>query len=186
MVNLEASPQPERQEKKSMLLINLLSFIVPLVVAILLSFPDKLDLGGWTKNLSHVIGIINTLTTILLVFGLIFIRQNKIELHRRVMTAAFSLGAIFLICYVTYHLTNPANKFNGEGFIRYVYLFILFTHIGLSLVVLPLVLRAVFFAVNGQFARHKRIVRFAYPIWLYVSVTGVAVYLMLYHFFPAR
>ena len=102
------------------------------------------------------------------------------------MTTAFGLGGLFLICYVLYHLTNPANKFNGEGFFRYIYIFTLITHIGLSLVVLPLVLRAMYYAANNQFAAHKKIVRFAYPIWLYVSVTGVLVYLFIYQFFPAK
>ena len=171
------------EEKKSLLLINALSIIVPLAVAVLLSFPNKLDLGGWTKNLSHAIGIVNSLTSVLLICGLILIKRNKPELHRKVMTAAFLLGGLFLVFYVTYHISNPANKFGGEGFVRYVYLFILISHIGLSLVVLPLVLRAMFFAVTAQFARHKSIVRFAYPIWLYVSITGVIVYLMLYHLY---
>ena len=91
-----------------------------------------------------------------------------------------------LICYVTYHVSNPANKFNGEGAVRYVYFFLLITHIGLSLVVLPLVLRAMFYAVTGQFVRHQSVVRYAYPIWLYVSATGVIVYLMLYQLFPYK
>jgi putative membrane protein len=171
------------EEKKSLLLINLLSVVVPLAVAILLSFPNRLDLGAWTKNLAHAIGIVNSVTSILLIFGWILIRRNKPELHRVVMTTAFLLGGLFLIFYVTYHISNPANRFAGEGFVRYVYFFILISHIGLSLVVLPLVLRAMFFAVTGQFARHKSIVRFAYPIWLYVSLSGVAVYFLLYHIY---
>jgi len=157
-----------------------LSVVVPVIVAVLLGLPAKLDLGAWTKSLSHIIGAINSLTTVLLVAGLIFIRRNKINLHRATMTGAFSLGALFLICYVTYHLTNPANRYNGEGFSRYVYFFFLITHVLLSLIVLPLVLRAMFFAVTNRFDRHKRIVRYAYPIWLYVSASGVIVYLMLY------
>ncbi len=99
------------------------------------------------------------------------------------MTLSFVLGGLFLVCYVLYHLTNPANRFTGEGIARYFYLFTLATHIGLSLVVLPLVLRAMFYAVTKQFAAHKKIVKYAYPIWLYVSVTGVVVYLMLYQLF---
>jgi putative membrane protein len=99
------------------------------------------------------------------------------------MSAAFVLGGLFLVFYITYHISNPANRFAGAGFVRYAYLFILISHIGLSLVVLPLVLRAMFFAVTGQFARHKSIVRFAYPIWLYVSISGVIVYFMLYHIY---
>lgn len=172
-----------REEKKSLLLINVLSVVVPLAVAVMLSFPNKLDLGGWTKNLSHAIGIVNSLTSILLICGFVLIRRNKIQLHRAVMTTAFCLGGLFLIFYITYHVSNPANKFGGEGVIRYVYLFILASHVGLSLIVLPLVLRAMFFAVTAQFERHKSIVRFAYPIWLYVSISGVIVYFMLYHIY---
>lgn len=102
------------------------------------------------------------------------------------MTASFGLGGVFLICYVIYHLTNPSNKFNGEGFVRNLYLFILATHIILSLVVLPLVLRAMYYAATRRFAAHKKIVKFAYPIWLYVSVTGVMVYLFVYQLFPSK
>lgn len=173
-------------QKKSKLLINVISIVVPLVVAVLLGLPYKADLGEWTRNLSHVIGAINSLTTLTLILGLIFIKSNKVHLHRNMMTASFALGGLFLVCYVTYHLTNPANTFNGEGSVRYAYFFVLITHIGLSLVVLPLVLRAMFYAVTKQFERHKKIVKFAYPIWLYVSVTGVIVYILLYHLFPAK
>ncbi len=174
-----------RQERSSLLFINVLSVIVPVAVAVLLSFPNKLSLGDWTKSLAHAIGAINSATTVLLIAGLVLIKQSKIGYHRIVMTTAFILGGLFLVCYITYHISNPANKFNGEGFIRYVYFFILITHIGLSVVVLPLVLRAMYFAVTRQFSRHKSVVKYAYPIWLYVSVTGVIVYLMLYHLFPA-
>jgi putative membrane protein len=173
-------------EKKSNLLINTISIVVPLVVAVLLGIQNKLDLGTWTRSLPHVIGTINTLTTVTLILGLIFIKLRKIRLHQTMMTASFGLGGIFLVCYVLYHLTNPSNKFNGEGAVRAFYLFILFSHIGFSLVVLPLVLRAMYFAATKQFAAHKKIVRFAYPIWLYVSLTGVLVYLFVYHLFPAK
>ena len=174
------------QEKRSMVLINVISVVVPIVVAILLSFTNKFYLGEWTKNLSHTIGIINSLTTIVLLCGLFFIKQNKVYLHRIAMTTAFVLGGLFLVCYIIYHISNPANTFYGQGFSRYVYFFLLISHIGLSLIVLPLVLRAMFFAVTKQFARHKKIVKFAYPIWLYVSATGVIVYLMLYQLFPPK
>lgn len=175
-----------QQERKSLLTINVLSVVIPVIVAVLLSFPNKLYLGEWTKNLSHVIGVINTLTTVLLIAGLILIKRNKLELHRVVMTAAFVLGSIFLLCYVTYHVSNPSNKFNGEGAVRYAYFFLLISHIALSLIVLPLVLRAMYFAVTKQFLRHKSVVRYAYPIWLYVSASGVFVYLLLYQLFPNK
>ena len=175
-----------QQETKPKLFINVLSIVVPIAVAILISFPNKLDLGGWTKNLSHVIGGINTLTTVVLIAGLIFIKLKKVHQHRIAMTIAFALGGLFLVSYIIYHLTNPANVFNGTGAARTVYLILLISHIGLSLIVLPLVLRAMYYAVTKQFQKHKRVVKFAYPIWLYVSTTGVIVYLMLYHFYPAN
>lgn len=175
-----------QSETKSNLLINVVSITVPIAVAVMLAFPNKLNLGDWTKSLAHVIGAVNTLTTLVLIAGLIFIKRGKIDYHRIAMTTAFALGGLFLICYVVYHVSNPANKFSGEGAVRYVYFFLLITHIGCSLIVLPLVLRAMFYAVTNQFVRHKNIVRYAYPIWLYVSTTGVIVYLLLYQLFPPR
>ncbi len=175
-----------QSEAKSKFLINAVSIVVPTAVAVMLAFPNKLNLGEWTKSLSHAIGAINTLTTLVLIAGLIFIKRKQIDYHRIAMTTAFALGGLFLICYILYHVSNPANKFNGEGAVRYIYFFLLITHIGFSLVVLPLVLRAMFYAVTNQFARHRSVVRYAYPIWLYVSATGVTVYLMLYQLFSAR
>lgn len=175
-----------RREKQSLFLINFLSVVIPLAVVLMLSFPNRLDLGDWTKSLAHVIGGINTLTTVLLIAGLVFIKQNKIDLHRAAMTGAFALGCLFLVCYVTYHVSNPANRFAGQGAVRYIYFFVLITHIALSLIVLPLVLRAAYYAISNQFSRHKSVVRYAYPIWLYVSASGVFVYLMLYQLFPAK
>lgn len=175
-----------QQESKSKLAINVISIIVPLVVAVMFGFSNKLSLGEWTKNLPHVIGAINLLTTLVLIAGLVFIKQNKINSHRIAMTTAFALGFLFLICYVTYHISNPSNKFNGEGLVKYIYFFLLITHIAFSIIVLPFVLRSMYFAVNGQFDRHKKLVRYAYPIWLYVSATGVIVYLLLYQLFPSK
>ncbi|MBK7709123.1 MAG: DUF420 domain-containing protein [Acidobacteria bacterium] len=171
--------------KQSNLIINVISVIVPVVVAILLGLPQKVDLGAWTKGLPHVIGTINSITTALLVSGLIFIKLKMIKLHQAMMSLSFGLGGVFLVCYVIYHLTNPSNRFNGEGFVRYVYFFTLISHVALSLVVLPLVLRAMYFAANGRFDDHRRVARFAYPIWLYVAATGVLVYLFVYRFYPA-
>ena len=171
------------ENKSSKVFINTISIVVPLIVAILLGVQNKLELGEWTRNLPHIIGAINSLTTLTLIFGLIFIKLKNIAAHRLMMTISFALGGLFLICYVIYHLTNPSKPFQGEGFFRTVYYFILLTHIGLSLVVLPLVLRAMFYAATRQFAKHQKIVRFAYPIWLYVSITGVMVYLFVNQMF---
>ena len=167
------------EEKRATLVVNVLSIAIPLVVAILLGIRTKVELGAWTKVLPHIIGAINSLTSLLLVLGLISQKMGKIRWHRLAMTSAFALGGLFLICYVTYHLSNPSTKFGGSGALRTAYYGLLLSHIGLSLVVLPLVLRAFLFALTNQIARHRRIAKFAYPIWLYVSTTGVMVYLMI-------
>ncbi len=161
-----------------MLLVNIVSVVVPIVVVLLLGI-RKLDLGPWTKNLPHLNGAINTLTAILLVIGFALIKRGNIRWHRNVMVCAFSLGAIFLVSYVTYHATNASTPFGGQGTVRYFYYFVLISHIGMSLIVLPLVLRAILFAWLGEFERHRRVAKFALPIWLYVSVTGVIAYWMI-------
>lgn len=159
--------------------INIISIVIPLAVAILLGIPQKVDLGGWTKMLPHLNAGINSLTSILLIVAIIAIKSKNIALHQTCMRFAFILGACFLVFYVLYHLTNPSTKFQGEGGLRYFYFIILISHILLSLIVLPFVLRAMFFAWTKQFAEHRNVAKIAFPIWLYVSVTGVIAYLMI-------
>ncbi|MFN5102476.1 MAG: DUF420 domain-containing protein [Planctomycetota bacterium] len=166
-------------DRKAMLVANILSIAIPLVVALLLGIPTKIDLGSWTKQLPHLIGAINVVTSGVLVIGWLAIRSGKVSVHRSAMLTAFGLGAGFLVCYVLYHLTNPSTKFGGQGAIRGVYYFVLLSHILLSRVVLPLVLRALWYAMLGRFDLHRRIAKRAYPIWLYVSVTGVIAYWMI-------
>lgn len=172
-------PVSEQLEKRTTLIVNILSVAIPLVVALLLGIRTKVDLGTWTKALPHCVGAINTLTSICLVGGIVGQRMGKIGIHRIMMTSAFSLGAVFLVCYVTYHLSNESTRYGGEGIWRAVYYTVLISHILLSLVVLPLVLRAFLFAITHQIARHRKIAKWAFPIWLYVSVTGVLAYLMI-------
>ena len=159
--------------------INVVAIAIPLVVAVLLGIRQKVDLGEWTKILPHVNAVINTLTALLLVVGLYFIKQKNIAAHRRVMTAAFGMGSVFLVSYVLYHLSNESIAFGGNGLIRPIYYFLLISHIILSIVVVWFVLRAIYFAYSNQIAEHKKAVKWAFPIWLYVSVTGVIVYLLI-------
>lgn len=167
------------QEQKANRFINTLSIAIPVAVAVLLGIRQKVDLGDWTSYLPHINGIINSVTSILLLAGFYFIRQKNIEAHKRTMLAAFTLGSLFLVSYVLYHLTNESTPFGGEGWVRPVYYFLLISHIVLSIVVVWFVLRAVYFALTGQILKHKQTVKYAYPIWLYVSITGVIVYLMI-------
>lgn len=168
------------EKRYSMRTINIISIAVPIVVAVLLGIRTKPDLGDWTKVLPHLNAVVNSLTALLLILGGYIIKRGDRQAHRVIMTTAFILGGFFLIFYVLYHLTNPSTSYGGEGTIRYFYYFVLITHIALSLVVLPLVLRAFYFAAFAKdFERHLKVVKYAYPIWLYVSITGVIAYLMI-------
>lgn len=165
--------------QKNKIIVNVFSIAIPVAVALLIGIRTKIDLGLWTKSLPHFIGAINATTSLVLLAGLFFIKQNKIDLHRKAMYTAVGLGAMFLLCYVTYHISNPSTSFGGDGFVKYIYLFLLISHIILSVGVVRLVLLALYHAINQDFTNHVKIVKWAYPIWLYVSITGVIVYLMI-------
>ena len=180
------------------LVIGIISVLVPLVVAFLLFSPgDREDASSWTSFLPHLNGVINSATSIVLVFGYVFIRQGNKEWHKAAMITAFTLGCIFLVSYIIYHSTAPSTVFgdtDGDsvlsdveaeviGTLRSVYLVILLSHIILAAVVVPFVLFAFFFALTGKFERHKKIVKYTFPIWLYVSVSGVIVYLMISQYY---
>jgi putative membrane protein len=100
-------------------------------------------------------------------------------LHKRLMITSFILGIVFLLCYVTYHASVPSTHYQGEGFLKYIYFFLLVTHIITAIIVVPFVLLALFYALQENFFRHRKIVKYAHPLWLYVSITGVIVYLMI-------
>ena len=161
-------------------LLNILSIAIPVAVAALISVDKKIDLGSWTKTLPHVIGALNALTSVTLIAGYIFIKNKKIKGHRQMMGISFLQGSLFLVLYILYHISNPSTSSKlMPDTERYIYLFLLATHIILSVGVVWFVLRAVYFALSGQIEAHKRIVKWTFPLWLYVSVTGVIVYLMI-------
>ncbi|MCE7055671.1 DUF420 domain-containing protein [Algoriphagus sp. AGSA1] len=157
-----------------------ISVVIPVAVAILLFMPSKLDLGtNWVYFLPHLNAVINTAATIALIAGLFFIKRGNIPYHRASMSIAFGLGAIFLVSYVIYHAAAESTTFGGEGAIRGLYYFLLLTHIVLAAVALFPILFAYYYGYTDQLVKHRKVVRFAYPIWLYVTVTGVIVYLMI-------
>ena len=123
---------------------------------------------------------LNGTSALLLLLGWALIRSGRREAHRKAMTAAFACSTVFLACYLWYHAHSGITRFQKTGMIRTVYFTILFTHTVLAVAVLPLILRALFLATRGRFAEHRRWARWAYPAWLYVSTTGVAVYWILY------
>lgn len=157
------------------------SILIPIVVAVL--FNVKLqDFGIKIEPLSFLPPIyasINGLTAILLVSAVIAIKNGNRKRHERLMTSAIACSVVFLIMYVAYHMSSDATKFGGEGWIRYVYFFILITHIALSIIIIPLVLFTYVRALSESFDRHKKLAKITFPLWLYVAVTGVIVYIMI-------
>lgn len=128
---------------------------------------------------------LNGTCALLLVLGRMAIARGDRDVHRRLMTAAFATSTVFLVSYVIRFLTTGSHKYPGDGADKVVYLLVLFSHMVLAVVLVPLVLRALQLALRGDFARHVRVVKWGWPIWMYVSVTGVIVYFMLYHLAPA-
>jgi len=134
------------------------------------------------RILAHVDATLNALAFLLICSGLIAIKRGNVQLHKRLMLTAVGVSAAFLCCYVTYHLTAPKVPFTGQGWIRPVYFTLLISHIVLAIVQVPLILRTVWLGLKDRREQHKKWAKVTAPIWLYVSVTGVIVYLMLYRF----
>ncbi|MCG9126138.1 DUF420 domain-containing protein [Candidatus Poribacteria bacterium] len=132
------------------------------------------------SDLPTVNASLNSISAIILIVGYVFIRQKKIDAHKKCMLAAFSVSILFLISYVIYHANEGSTPFTKQGWIRPVYFSILISHIILAFFIVPLALRTLYLAWRERFEQHRRIAKITIPIWLYVSVTGVLIYLMLY------
>ncbi|SDS34575.1 putative membrane protein [Polaribacter sp. KT25b] len=168
-------------EKKYRKIITALSIIIPIAVAALFGVNLR-DLGFNVEPLTFLPPIyasINGVTAVILIAAVIAIKKGNKKLHEQLNTFAIICSLAFLLMYIAYHMTSDSTKFGGEGAIKYVYFFILFTHIVLSIIVIPFVLLTFMRAKLGNFAQHKKIAKITFPIWLYVAVTGVIVYLMI-------
>jgi uncharacterized membrane protein YozB (DUF420 family) len=135
--------------------------------------------------LPHLNAILNSTSALLLLAGFRFIRLGRIRAHRNCQVTAVVTSTLFLISYLTYHYYHGATRFAGQGLVRPLYFTILTSHTILAVVIVPLILITLYRAARGDFIRHRRIARWTLPLWLYVSVTGVIVYLMLYHIYPS-
>lgn len=168
-------------EKKFSKFIIAVSIIIPVVVAILFGVKLK-DFGVEVEPLSFlppIYATTNGITAVVLVWAVLAIKKGNQKLHERLMTFAIALSVAFLVMYVAYHMTSDSTKYGGEGALRYVYFFILITHILLSIAIIPLVLITYVRALAQRFDRHRKIAKITFPLWLYVAVTGVVVYLMI-------
>ena len=168
-------------EKKYSKWIILLSIVIPVAVAVLFMVKLK-DLGFNVSPLPFlppIYATINGITAILLIIAVWAIKNGKVQLHQNLMKCAIGCSLLFLVMYIAYHMTTPSTKFGGEGAIKYVYYFILITHILLSIATIPFVLVTYVRALAERFDKHRKIARITFPLWLYVAVTGVIVYLMI-------
>lgn len=171
----------EDLKKRYKRLIVVLSVVIPLVVAALFGVNLK-ELGFDVEPLYFLPPIyasLNALTSVLLIAAIWAIKNRKVRLHVRLVQTCLGLSALFLILYVAYHMTSDSTPYGGEGTMRTVYFFILITHIVCSVIMIPFVLITFFRGIMGAYKRHKKIARITFPLWLYVSVTGVIVYLMI-------
>lgn len=169
------------EEKKYKKWIVALSIIIPVAIAILFGVNLR-KLGYDVQPLSFlppIYATINGITAVLLVIAVSAVRRGKAKLHENLIKVCMGCSIAFLLMYVAYHMTSESTSYGGEGFLRYVYFFILITHILLSIIVIPFVLFTFVRGIAGAYERHKKLARITYPMWLYVAVTGVIVYLMI-------
>jgi putative membrane protein len=176
MNNKTISPEVLEKEKKYKTPIILVSIIIPIAVAAL--FGIKIE-GVDLSFLPPVYASINGLTAVVLVLAVWAIKNKKQQLHENLIRGALFLSVLFLLMYVAYHITSEATPYGGEGFVRYLYFFILISHIVLSIGIIPLVLFTFLKGFAGNYQAHKKLAKFAFPLWLYVAVTGVVVYFMI-------
>lgn len=168
------------KDKTAYLIIGILSVVVPLLVAVLLFLPQFISLGNQDFTfLPHLNAILNSSTAFCLILALVFVKNKNYKAHQYSMFSGLILSTLFLLSYVVYHSQVESTPFGGEGIIRTVYFSLLLSHILLSVVVIPFVLLAFYYALKGNFDKHKKIVKWGYPIWLYVAISGVTVYYLI-------
>ena len=157
-----------------------LSVIVPLLVLVLMYLPQRYNfVGAQVGSFPFFHAVLNFTTAILLMVGYYFMKIKEYKWHRNVMIGAFVLSAVFLVSYVISKMSNDPVPFGGEGIIRPIYFFVLITHIALSAIIVPLVLFTMYRGLTGENKKHARIARWTFPVWLYVAITGVLVYIFM-------
>ncbi|GGF80880.1 DUF420 domain-containing protein [Wenyingzhuangia marina] len=157
-------------------LITLLSIVIPVAVAVLFGVKIEMTLPVF---LPPIYATINGITAILLIAAVISVKNGNIKRHEFLIKTAMVCSALFLVMYVLYHMTSDSTKYGGTGAIKYVYFFILISHIILSIAVIPLVLTTFVRGINGEVEKHRKMAKYTFPIWLYVAITGVIVYIMI-------
>ncbi len=161
-----------------------LSILVPIIVVVLMNLPLRYNIFGTDSGTFPFFhAVLNGSTAILLTVGYFLMTVREYKMHRNVMITAFGLSVVFLVSYVISKISNDPVPYGGEGFMRYLYFFILITHIVLSTIIIPLVLFTMYRGLTGQYDKHSKIARWTFPIWLYVAVTGVLVYCFMWPYY---
>jgi putative membrane protein len=169
----------EKNDKRASMLIILFSVIVFVAVVFLSRIKLEVALPFDVHLFAKINAIINSMVSVLLVAGLIAVKNGKYHLHRNVMMTAMVLSLLFLVSYICHHLFSESTSYGGEGAMKSVYYFILITHIILAAVILPFILYTSYRALVAEWPAHRKLAKITWPIWFYVSVTGVVVYLMI-------
>jgi putative membrane protein len=169
----------KKNDNQARILILVISFVVFAAVVILSKVKLDVNLGFDVHLFAKANAVINSIVSVLLITGLVMVKQGKYAAHKKIMIAAILLSALFLISYICYHLFTGDTKYGGEGTVRYIYFFLLITHIFLAAIILPFILFTAYRALVAEYAQHKKLARITWPVWLYVSITGVVVYLMI-------
>ena len=172
-------PSIQKNDKSARWLILTSSFVVFAAVVVLSRVKIDVDLGFNKHIFATFNAIINSIVSLLLIAALIAVKARNYLLHKRIMITAIILSCLFLISYICHHLFAGETKYGGTGSLRYIYFFILGTHVILAAIILPFVLFTAYRGLTGEYARHRKIARITWPIWLYVSITGVLVYLLI-------
>jgi putative membrane protein len=173
------TPALKKNDKQARLLIITVSLVVFAAVVFLSRFTLEVDLGFNVHVFALINAVINSAVSVLLVWALIAVKGKNYELHKKLMLGAMVLSILFLLSYICHHLFAGETKFGGSGTIKGVYYFILLTHIPLAGIILPFILFTAYRGLTGEYADHKKLAKYTWPLWLYVSVTGVLVYLLI-------
>ncbi|MFM2387471.1 MAG: hypothetical protein RL660_2228 [Bacteroidota bacterium] len=180
-------PMLAKNDSKAKLIIRILSTVVFVVVLALGKFKPliSVDFPFDRFVFAKINAVINSAVSVLLVIGFLQIKKRKAEAHKRTMLSAIVLSSLFLVSYIIHHMANADVHYGGSGALKYFYYFILITHIMIAAGILPFILFTAYRALTGEYSQHKKIARITFPLWLYVSVTGVIVYLFISPFYPS-
>lgn len=173
------APVLKKNDKQARLLILTVSFVVFAAVALLSKFKLEVDLGFDVHVFALANAVINSMVTILLIWAFVAVKGKNYELHKKLMLSAMALSVLFLVSYIAHHLLAGETKYGGTGAMKGVYYFILATHIPLAAIILPFILFTAYRALTGEFSSHRKSAKYTWPLWLYVSITGVLVYIFI-------